>query len=246
MKHLLRPITAAALAIGGLLHLVLYFGEGYDGIDEIAVSAGFPAQAIVATLVAVALLVDRTRRSAIAAAVVAGGSLVAFALSRTVGLLGFEESGLDPSPETPLILLAEAIALLGALALAAQTHDQERTEPAQLVRELAGAGVVAAVVIAGGALIGDDAEPVEVAAGAQVVDIEGFAFGNGTIEATVGETITFVNQDGAAHTVDATDGSFASGSMARGDAYELTVDATGTIEIFCAIHPSMVANIVVS
>jgi hypothetical protein len=42
---------------------------------------------------------------------VAGGSLVAFALSRTVGLFGFSEQGWQPSPHAAVDVLVEVLAV---------------------------------------------------------------------------------------------------------------------------------------
>jgi hypothetical protein len=42
-----------------------------------------------------------------AAAAVAGGSLLAFAMSRTVGVAGFIEQGWDPSPHAAVSVAAE-------------------------------------------------------------------------------------------------------------------------------------------
>jgi hypothetical protein len=47
-----------------------------------------------------------------AAAAVAGGSLVAFALSRTIGLFGFAERGWDPSPYAASSVAAEVVTVL--------------------------------------------------------------------------------------------------------------------------------------
>lgn len=246
MTNLLRPIAAAALAIGGLLHLVLYVDAGYDAVPEAAVRLGFPAQALASVVVAVALLVDRTRRSALAAAAVAAGSLLAFVASRTVGLLGFSESGIEPTPETPILLVAEAVALVVAVALVARPAEEPAAATAATwVRDLSMAAVIAAAVVGVAAFADNGATSApEVAAGGQVVDISGFAFGDGVIEVDPGSTITFVNRDGAPHTVDATDGSFTSGTLATGEAFALEVGESGTFEIFCAIHPSMVATVV--
>jgi len=46
------------------------------------------------------------------AAAVAGGSLAAFALSRTVGLFGFSERGWDPSPHAVISVAAEVLTVL--------------------------------------------------------------------------------------------------------------------------------------
>jgi hypothetical protein len=48
------------------------------------------------------------------------GALIAFALSRTIGLLGFTERGWSPSPYAALSVIAEALTviLVAALVLA--------------------------------------------------------------------------------------------------------------------------------
>jgi hypothetical protein len=46
------------------------------------------------------------------AAALAGGSVVAFALSRTTGLFGFTEHGWDPSPYAAISVGAEVLTVL--------------------------------------------------------------------------------------------------------------------------------------
>ncbi len=247
---MLRTATAAGLAIGGLLHLVLYVDAGYDAVPQAVVRLGFPAQAIVSVLVAAAVLVEASRRTALAAAAVAAGSLVAFVASRTVGLLGFSESGFAPAPETPMLLVAEIVALAAAGALivtpSVGAARPERARASISAALLTAAVVTLAVVDApdGGTQYAAAADG-SGAAGGQLVDIDGFAFADGTIEADAGTELVFVNRDSAPHTVTAVDGSFGSANLGQGDAFELELDA-GTYEIFCAIHPSMTATIVVS
>ncbi len=61
----------------------------------------------------------------------------------------------------------------------------------------------------------------------------------------VGDTVTFLNDDGRDHTVTARDGSYDSGLMPSGDSYTRTYTVPGTYEYFCAIHPDMVGTILV-
>jgi plastocyanin len=85
------------------------------------------------------------------------------------------------------------------------------------------------------------------AAGATAVAIEGFAFAPKAVEAKVGEKITWTNDDAAPHTVTAKSGAeLDSGSLAQGASFSFTPEKAGTIEYFCAIHPSMVGTIEVS
>lgn len=79
------------------------------------------------------------------------------------------------------------------------------------------------------------------------VAIQGFAFAPKAIEAKVGQKITWTNDDAAPHTVTAkTGGEVDSGTLAQGASFSFTPTKAGTIEYFCAIHPSMVGTIDVS
>ncbi|MGH2557414.1 MAG: cupredoxin domain-containing protein [Thermomicrobiales bacterium] len=78
------------------------------------------------------------------------------------------------------------------------------------------------------------------------VSIVDFAFEPGTITVEVGTTVTWTNNGAAPHTVTADDGSFDSGTIDSGGAYSQTFDTPGTYSYFCAIHPSMVASVVVT
>lgn len=75
--------------------------------------------------------------------------------------------------------------------------------------------------------------------------ISDFAFSGGTFEA--GQTITVANNDGAPHTVTASDGSFNTGNIAGGESGELTLPSEpGSYEIFCEVHPTMAGTLTVS
>ncbi len=77
------------------------------------------------------------------------------------------------------------------------------------------------------------------------VTIKDFAFSPATLTVAVGDTVTWTNEDSATHTVTADDGSFDSGDLAQGDTFTQTFDTAGTYAYHCAMHPSMVAEIVV-
>ncbi|PXX62247.1 hypothetical protein DFR70_107114 [Nocardia tenerifensis] len=105
---LLRVGISAALVVGGYFHADLY-GRGYRYIHFIGPS--FLVQAAVSFALAVLVLVGPwTMR--LAAAGLAGGSLVAFALSRTTGIAGFSEIGWDPAPQAALSVAAEVITVI--------------------------------------------------------------------------------------------------------------------------------------
>ena len=78
------------------------------------------------------------------------------------------------------------------------------------------------------------------------ITIAEFAFGD-PITIAPGAQITVTNLDGAPHTVSAVDGSFDSGNLNQGDSAVITAPASpGTYAFFCAIHPSMLGELVVS
>jgi len=132
-------IAAAGLvATGGYVHYCLY-RHGYLAIPKIGV--GFLMQFVISVVVVVALLVgphplarmahvtDRLAGAltGLAAAGLAIGTLIAFALTRTPGgLFNFQERGLEPSPQALIALVAElgVLAVLG-LGLVAD-HMQPR------------------------------------------------------------------------------------------------------------------------
>jgi hypothetical protein len=97
---------AVTLAVSGISHAYLYI-HGYQHIPMIGTS--FIVQASVSFALAALVLLGGPAWLRWAAAMLAGGSLVAFALSRTVGLFGFSEQGWQPSPHAAVSVVAEAL-----------------------------------------------------------------------------------------------------------------------------------------
>jgi hypothetical protein len=97
---------AAAMAVSGISHAYLYI-HGYQHIPTIG--AAFILQASVSFAVAVLILIGGPGWLRGAAALVAGGALVAFVLSRSVGLFGFSERGWQPSPHAAVSVVAELL-----------------------------------------------------------------------------------------------------------------------------------------
>jgi len=79
----------------------------------------------------------------------------------------------------------------------------------------------------------------------QAINIQGFAFDPASIEVPVGTTVTWTNQDSAAHTATADDGSFQSGKLDQGQSYSFTFDTPGTYTYHCEFHANMTATITV-
>jgi hypothetical protein len=132
-------LAAASIGGAGYLHYCLYI-KGYRAIPTIG--TGFLLQVIGSAVVAFALIVPLGFRVhlgpfAVAAPTVARvagiglavGTLVAFGLSRLPGgLFNFQETGLQPAPQSLLTILTEGAAvvlLVAALALdGARRHVQ--------------------------------------------------------------------------------------------------------------------------
>jgi plastocyanin len=82
-------------------------------------------------------------------------------------------------------------------------------------------------------------------AGEVSINISGFKFDPATITIKVGTTVTWTNQDTAAHTVAADDGSWTSERLNQSATYSHMFDQAGTYLYKCSIHPSMTGTIVV-
>jgi F0F1-type ATP synthase assembly protein I len=109
MNILVRIGYTASLLGTAASHAYLYV-HGYQHIPMIGTA--FLVQASVSVAVAVLIALGGPWWLRWAAAAIAGGSLVAFALSRTVGLFGFTERGWDPSPYAAISVGAEVITVL--------------------------------------------------------------------------------------------------------------------------------------
>ncbi|CAN5772337.1 hypothetical protein BH23CHL4_BH23CHL4_28180 [soil metagenome] len=77
------------------------------------------------------------------------------------------------------------------------------------------------------------------------VGMAGRAFAPATLQITVGDTVTWTNDDDSDHTVTASDGLFDSGQLGEGATFSFTFDTAGEFTYFCAIHPEMQGTIVV-
>jgi hypothetical protein len=109
MTFLLRIGLALSLAVSATSHAYLYI-HGYQHIPTIGTA--FLIQASVSFALAVLVLAGGPWWLEWSAVAMAGGSLVAFILSRTIGLFGFTERGWDPSPHAALTVVAEVLCVL--------------------------------------------------------------------------------------------------------------------------------------
>ncbi|MCJ7472114.1 MAG: cupredoxin family copper-binding protein [Actinobacteria bacterium] len=75
------------------------------------------------------------------------------------------------------------------------------------------------------------------------VIIENFAFNPSDLTIKVGDTVTWTNNDGAAHTVKMD--TFESDNLSKGDSFSFTFSDAGAFEFICGVHPSMKGKIIV-
>jgi len=117
---LVRLGLAVSLTVSAASHAYLYV-HGYRHIPTIGTA--FMIQASLSFAIALVILVGGPGWLRWAGAALAAGSLVAFVLSRTVGLSGFLERGWDPAPYAVISVLAEVLTMaLWASALAARRN----------------------------------------------------------------------------------------------------------------------------
>jgi len=124
LAHLARIGAAGCLAASGALHAQLYL-HGYRTIPGIG--PAFLLQASGSLAVALLLLLSSAAVLRLGAAALAAGALLGFIASRTIGVLGFVEYGLQPAPQALISVLVETAAL--AL-LAVPLLDRTTTRPA--------------------------------------------------------------------------------------------------------------------
>lgn len=124
---LARIGIAGCLATTGFLHARLYL-QGYRTIP--VVGPGFLLLASGCFAVALLLALTANALPQLAAAALALGALGGFVASRTIGVFGFVEYGLQPAPQALLSVLAEVAALgLVALPLLDRIGHRHATSP---------------------------------------------------------------------------------------------------------------------
>lgn len=73
------------------------------------------------------------------------------------------------------------------------------------------------------------------------VSIEGFKFVPASLTVSVGDTVTFTNNDGAPHT--ATGSGFDTGTLRKGQSATVTITSSGENAYVCNFHPMMKGTI---
>jgi plastocyanin len=238
----MRVVAGAAVIVGGLIHLQLYF-DGYRDIADANLGRSFLLNVIASAILGSLLIVTSHPLVRLGAIGLSASTLVAFALARTdQGIFGFSENGLNPSPQAVLALVVEiaALVLLAATFLPAIGGGVDLAR-ATLVPVV---GLVALVTIGAGALWARSSDEPVVADDTSVV-IENFEFDPPQFDVAPGQTVTWTNADGFEHTIVAGDGSFASDVLGSGAEFSHTFDGAGEFAYTCGIHPTMAGTIVV-
>ena len=78
------------------------------------------------------------------------------------------------------------------------------------------------------------------------VTIKGFAYSPATLKIKAGDSVRWINKDGAAHTADDTGGTWKTGTIKPNKSAVLTFDAAGKFKYVCKFHPKMKGKIVVT
>lgn len=91
----------------------------------------------------------------------------------------------------------------------------------------------------GGESTSSEPAPSGDAARAEKVEIVEFAYQPEPVVVEVGGKVTWQNEDSAPHTATADDGSFDTGTLAKGKLKAETFKEAGTFPYFCEIHPTM-------
>jgi hypothetical protein len=129
---LLLLVGAVSVLVSGYVHYYLYFKGGYrdiapDSVAGLTISRAFAINAIAGPVIAWALVVSLRVPKLVVPAVLAGlgfgvATLVAYLLTRTVGVLGFEDNQLTWEAVVAFVAEVVAIASLGSWLVIQWTH----------------------------------------------------------------------------------------------------------------------------
>jgi len=75
------------------------------------------------------------------------------------------------------------------------------------------------------------------------ISIKDFAFNPDTLTVKVGDTVTWVNEDGVVHSI--TSSAFNSPNIKSGETFKFQFTRAGTYDYNCSIHPYMKGKVVV-
>ena len=84
------------------------------------------------------------------------------------------------------------------------------------------------------------------AATEHTVLIKNFSFEPADLSIAAGDSVVFLNEDGAPHTATDEAGTFDTGRLNRGQAATITFASASSFSYFCAFHPTMKATLTVT
>jgi plastocyanin len=112
---------------------------------------------------------------------------------------------------------------------------------------IACAGIAAVIAFTG---CGDDDSPSTTSSASasasestDQIDIADFKYMPDAVTVSAGAEVTWTNSDDAPHTASASDDSFDTGDLDRGDSKTIAFDEPGTYAYFCRFHPFMKATV---
>lgn len=124
----IRIAAAIFLLAGGAIHLQLHL----DNYGTAAIARTFVLNAAASAVVAAYLMLKRDRLGPLAGVAVSLLSLGGLAMTRVGdGVLGFRETGLNPTPQAPVTVGVELVAVV--LLLILLTGDRRRRSPSVAV-----------------------------------------------------------------------------------------------------------------
>ena len=86
-------------------------------------------------------------------------------------------------------------------------------------------------------------DSISAGAAEHIVKMKGFKFVPSDITVSIGDTVTWINEDSAPHTATANNDEFDSDRLEDGDHFSFTFDKQGDFSYFCNIHRGMKGNI---
>ena len=78
-----------------------------------------------------------------------------------------------------------------------------------------------------------------------LVAIKGFAFAPMNVTLTVGDTVSWANEDFVIHTITGDTARWDSGDLAAGKRYRMVAAKRGTLAYHCELHPNMKGTLIV-
>lgn len=140
--------------------------------------------------------------------------------------------------------------LLGGAASRRGTDDKSPTKRGTVDRErlrfVARLSAAATALLLIPAACSRESSPTTTVEGPVIVSIYSFKYDPDPVTVTVGDSVTWTNDDPVPHTATAVDDSFDTKLFLPGKSVTLTFATVGTFRYFCGTHPEMVGTVIVA